>query len=484
MRIIRPTDGLFAAQRRLAAAMLCLEHGALSHGPNLEPLPAPHMAWPAIPVRPVTTKGLATTHTYRPAVGIVFYTASQDFDVSKYIHAVNQILTKAASLDHLFAPRAVGASPCSIMRRSGDLAPKSVVLDRARGQFRKAQEDGDAELPARLLMWTPGSEMKLPLHYSVRAGFTWVFMPISAALEIEPIVSMANANAMMASILYDAGLMVKHQDSTDIWTLSEKDFDIPRLPDVFAGLPGLLSGVSGSPLAWVGMNALVVSASNEAPNETAGLTLLRNLNFLLVPPQHSRSPHSKLPRIPWDSNTVYKDENGAIGCAICSIPAWGEVILIRNPRMPNSSQLHGDWNLTWLAIGSPLTPQSEKWQVLCPGCVDTLASPSCLNEHLGAQVARTTIPWSQVEACALSSAFKPLGALLDGKVVGVPGVPGAFIVETRADGPAAGARVVVASKSLGKIPALTVPGIAGLRLPVISVAFIAEGRPPGSDWAP
>ena len=127
MRIVRPTDGALAAERRLASVMLCLEAGALAFGPDLAPRPPPHEPWPAIPVRPVTARGLPVTVTYRPTVGIVFYTASQAFRIAELVRRL-QALLDAAPDGHLMGRHAIAATPFTVLRQKGRIAGGSALV--------------------------------------------------------------------------------------------------------------------------------------------------------------------------------------------------------------------------------------------------------------------------------------------------------------------------------------------------------------------
>jgi hypothetical protein len=492
MRIIAPTDGTVAAERRLAAWMLCMEHGCLAYGPDLAPLPPPHEPWPRVALPPLTDAGLPVVAHYRPAVGLVFYTAGEAFRVAQLVERLNGLLARVPE-DHLRGLRAVAATPVSVLRHKGRVGGGTVVVGPRKPFEKPGARKGP--LPARLLLYTPEAALELPCHFSVRAAFTWVFMPVTAALAIRDVDSMAAANALIASLLYDAGALARRAEGADFFRLSLEDFDLPGLPPFLAprgagarrppaGGPRpcsgsdselLLGGAAG--LGGAGCGALVVSPADGSLSYVGQHLDLRAGG-------RPADVH-RLPLAPWDPAALAARDGGpreAHQCCVCDAPLGGDAVLVEGARAPLVNPHRGQWAYFPQAPGAPLLPAgARQGLLLCLPCWGALGSADCLPRHMEARVSRTVVPGSQALACAACPGFEGLAPLLDGCVRPVPGAPGAFVVQTRADGPGAGAALVLAGEKLGPFPALTAAGVAALRLPVVAGLRLAELRAP---WGP
>ena len=222
MKIVKPFDGALAAERRLISIMLCLEHGAAAFGPDMAPLPRPHAPWPVVTVPPVTARGLPTEVHYRPTVGVVFYTASEGFDIKQFVHRVSAALGAAGNA-HLKTHRAAAVTPAITIRHASRAIDGHVVIG-PKKCFRKPAAScvGD-HYPARILMWTPPADRALPPHYSIRAAFTWVFMPVTAALDVTPLYGMAEVNALISSAFYDGAMVSRHADGSEVFKMALDD---------------------------------------------------------------------------------------------------------------------------------------------------------------------------------------------------------------------------------------------------------------------
>ncbi len=488
VRIIKPTEaragpeGRERAERRLAAAMLNVEHAALVYGDDLEPRPPPHAPWPVVVVPPLTARGLPVEAHYRAAVGVVFYTEGEGFRVAELARRLGAALGAAGDA-HLRAHRAVGATPAAVLRRRGAVAGGTRVVG-PRPHFRKveARDDGGAGLPARILMWPGRGQYKLPPHYSLRAAFTWVFMEVPAAFEVGELGDMAAVNAMVASVLYDDALLARAEDGAEVFRLGAADFTPPPAPaglDGGGGVPGL-----GGDLLGAGEGGLVVDPG------TAALAYVGRPRSLRVagawPPAGWRrvAGAAGIRAAPWDPAGLLLRAPGAFQCCACAAPIGGLALVIRGARAPVRSE-HRVWAYCALERGEPLlggaAPAAgpDPGLLLCFVCFAALERPECLTAHLGARLEATAVPLTQAEACRACPGYERLADLLEGRAEAVRGAPGAFVVR-----PAAGAAlpgpVVLAGQKLGAYPAFTVPGLAALGLPVVpGVRLVEVRRPPG-----
>lgn len=473
MRVIKPTDGVIAAERRLVAAMLCMEHAALAYGPDLVLRPAPHEPWPTVQVRPLTAKGLPIAVHYRPTVGVVFYTAGQAFQVGQLVNRLSQLLDTVPE-DHLRAYRAVAATPSSTLRHKGRVSGGNLVVG-PRKCYKKAVAE-KAGLPARLLLWTPESDTELPPHYSIRAAFTWVFMPVTAALALTGFDSMAAVNAMVASIFYDAGMVSRLADGADFYRLTLDDFDFPRLP-AFLAPPAPEAATIVTPVGLGAASGALVVTPPGADGRDGTLAYVGQHLCLRANPQrgHGLPAFMQLAPAPWDPETLLTRGPDQYQCCACEAPIGGDAVVIQGPKAPTTNQ-HREWYWCSTPPGTPLLRGDGKGLLLCLACWNALESPDCLSRHMGARVSRTTVPFTQAQVCAVCPGYEGLAPLLAGAVRPVQGVVGAYAVTTRADGPGGGVVVVLAGEKLGQFPALTVPDIAALRLPVVASLRLAEVR--------
>jgi hypothetical protein len=481
MRIIIPADsagGEDVARQRLVALMLNMEHAATVYGPDLVQLPAPHTPWPLIELKPITRKGLGAFAHYSPTVGVIFYTAGVAFSVGPFVRQVEALLS-AHSVTHLKRYRAIAATPSTVMRHKGRISDETQVVG-PRKCYRKAHHDRGA-LPARLLLWTPGSEIDPPPHFSIRAAFTWVFMPVTAVFTPHyALLSAASANAMIASILYDAGRLSSLKEGVDLYRLGLKDFRIRPLPEVLAGLPGQilpmarvsLLGAYG-PQNIFDQGALIVHNGSDGGPGGGALTYVGSHESLRASPR----PYEHLPFRPWDPERYVGSQ-----CCACSAPVAGDVVLLQAPHTPVAAGVHREWYFCSMPPGSPLLREGHvgKALLLCRFCWNMLESPECLTDHMQAQVLRTTAPHTQVQACEQCPGFEIMALLLGGRVRATK-VSGLFVVSIPV-APGESVDIALAAENLGPLPMLTVPEVAALDLPVLANLRLAEARRPECVW--
>ncbi len=474
MRIVKPSDGTVAAERRLAARMLCLEHGEEAYGPDLVLRPAPREPCPTITVRPLTDKGLPVVVHYRPTVGVIFYTAGEAFAIRDFVGRISALLN-SVSEDHLKGYRAVAASPSTVLRHKGRVNGGNLIVG-PRKCFKKSVAEKSG-LPGRILMWPPEGEDDPPPHYSIRAAFTWVFLPVTAALSLtgsemlEPVV-----NALVASVFYDGAMLSRLSEDVDFFRLTLGDFVFPSLP-AFLAPPAApthreLASIGATGLGRPSGALVVTRPSADCP---AGSLVYVGSSLCL----HSGMPraHGQLPVAPWDPDSIIVRGPGQFQCCFCEAPVGGSVILVGEPLVPRPNH-HRELIYSFLPTGTPLLQggSAGKNLLLCLYCWNALEMPECLAVHMQARVAQTACPLTQAAVCAVCPGYEGLAPLLTAAIAPVEGVPQAFVAKTRDDGPGAGASLVLAGEKLGRYPALTTPGVAALGLPVVPGLRLAEPR--------
>ncbi|MFA6166966.1 MAG: hypothetical protein WC700_10135 [Gemmatimonadaceae bacterium] len=405
MRILKPTDDAPASERRLAAWMLNMEHAAVAFDDAARPRPAPHEPFPVVEVPPVTKAGLPVLVHHRPRVGVVFYTADAGFRVDEFVSRLAALLQ--GTTDHLVkAPAAMNATPSTVLRLRGRVSPRTVVTGpHAFHEKPVGAAAARQAYPSRLLIWPPAGQVRAPPHVSYRAAFTWAFLPIEAALRIAGIEE-REANAMVASVAYDAAGICRLEDAADVYRVEPRDFgvgtapefltapmprkDLPEevlgtvdpgtqwiapltlmganviggiLPAVF-GFGGVRGGLPPRGFAFVGADAppspiprvMGALGSSRLPLLDAGLGA--PLGALLVDPASGTltyignyenlnlplNPGWKLlPTAKWRESDVAKRGKGRLQCCSCDAPVGGDAVLLGSPRAPTSSQLHDVW---------------------------------------------------------------------------------------------------------------------------------------------
>ena len=491
MRVIKPTSAdldRFVAERRLVAEMLCLEHGARAFGPNGMPLPEPHEPWPIVKLHPITATGIPSIIHYRPTVAVVYYTLPPKSSPRALIERLAAALEQAGDA-HLRGYHAVAATPATVLRQKGRVIGGTVIVG-ARKCVKKRNAE-KAGYPARLLQLAAPDDGPPP-HYSIGAGFTWVFMPITAALAISAanFESMPAVNATLSAVYYDESQISTIPDGGDVARLTIGDFGAGD-PPLFLGDAEALRTQAGRP-----HHEIIPEGGAVLIDLDGRLTFVgRLLNLHLKPGRGAWPPGRGLEQFPteaWAPETILRlsarpggaDETSRdFQCVNCAAPLGGTVAVIRAPRAPDAPGYH---NREWLYI--PAAPNSlllkgaeaDIGVLLCAFCWDALESPACLTVHLGARVTRTVLPFSQAEAAAACQGYKPLAPLLAGRAAQLAGAEGAYVVTTPAGPPADGASVILACEKLGRYPSITDPVIAATKLWVVTgvpLASVRRGAP-------
>jgi hypothetical protein len=474
MRYIKPIDGLPAAERRLVAWMLNMESGELAWDDAARPTALPRAPWPVVELEPATEKGLPTRVHYRPTVGVVYYTVHADFELRPLVARLSKAL-HASGDAHLIGPRAVTTTATSVLRHHGRIRGGRQTVAAAQAQQLFKQAAPQEALPARMLTVIEDAEChEPPRYYSAHASFTWVFAPATVAISINSFSSMHAVNAMVASLFFDAGLVARARDGAEVYRCERADFVLPALPKSLAAHSRAFGhGGSADPQPFGGLGG-----------DAAGTLVVRADGSLAYAGHHAtlRAPGGAAPwglemlrPIAWCDVALCGSALNAHRCSVCSAPVGGEAVVAFGATAPLPT-CHSNWysgSFTPCAPGTVLSDprilrdDSAACVLLCVYCWGALDSPSCLMEHMGADVWRTVVPISQADACAASSGYEYLAQILRGTAHALHGAPGAFQVRLQD-----GEELILAS-GLGSCPSLTHPVVAATRLPVVALPRLA-----------
>jgi len=323
-----------AADIRLAAEMFCMEHGARVVGPDMSPAPAPHDPWPTVTLRPITAEGQPSIIHYRPVLGIVYYTLG-NYSVERLVLRVAALMS-AAGDGHLRKHRAVAATPTSVLRVAARVHEGRLIS----GPVTNVESEGHAfTVPARCFTWSRPHAAHPPPHFSDRAAFTWVFIPVETAADRANagFSTMAEVNAVVAAIFYDGGRICSAAaDGDDRPQISAADFVRGETPAVFRNFVerGLLRDVrgvlEGGP---VGPDGNIINHRVLLGTDVLGL---RGNKLVLLNWAYRIAPGvSDLPELAWDpaeiqhNGAAYNPGSRNFRCRCCWEPVWGTVVALR-----------------------------------------------------------------------------------------------------------------------------------------------------------
>lgn len=356
-----------------------------------------------VEVPPTTRAGRPVHVDYQPTVGVVFYT--QELGVPQLMAAVARELAA-------YAPqgRIVATSPATLVRVPPDATPPATVVHPVRRACYTTTPDPTPglSLPARLLMQT--LEPELPRHYSMRAGFTWVFTLVTAIADVPPFETMAEVNAAVASVLFDPDRVLPFGAGTEI--LSPADlFPSHGLSVALRRLGSFLVGVEPAGAKYT-------------------LEMVGDYRRLL--PGSDRAP---------DLEFMEAGEAIDLACSECYAPVGGVAVM----TLPGAA-----------------TRRGASATYMCTHCWNA-------KKHFDPENCRLTIlPPQAVAAAALAAASgAPEAAmaarLLAGAIAPIAGAPGAYLVACE------GGPVILAAEELGRHPELTVPAVRNMckRAPVV-----------------
>lgn len=498
MRVIKPAadEPANAAECRLICEMLCLERGARAYatvavegGAHLTRLAEPHDPWPTVTLPPRTEEGAAITVRYAPSVGVVFYTTAAGDSVADLVTRVSAALARAGDA-HLQAGRAAAASPATVLRHK-NRAEGTAIATGPRKCYKKPMSSGKP-VPARLVMWTPPEQnCDLPAHWSMRAAFTWVFMPATAGIAAMScgFQEMCAVNASVAGLFFDAARVSGCADASDIQILSSECFARAPLPrclrarQLDAQAAWALGVRAGTLVVMPRESGAIIVAPSDGAGAPSRLVYvgdhanLADCGLWCVWPPDLRA--KELPFEAWDPSKAAQRDGappGVYQCLVCDAPLHGTAVALRDTRVTDHS-LHGDWYISAPRFARLL--EDGEYLLLCPFCWNSLDF-QCVSRHMRAVAAHVIIPTTAVAAAAACPGYETLAILLDSTVVPLEGAAGAYVVTLSADGPGAGESLILTGECLGEYPTITQPAIAGANLGVISglrVAALQRAEP-------
>jgi len=317
----------------------------------------------------------------------------------------------------------------------------------------------------------PMDEQVAPPLYSVRAVFTWVFLPLSAAFTISkhPTASASNMNALVAGIVFDWARLLTCPDSSEPATLTV---------DLIQGAPELARWVDaeGRPPAFTGFSkhyALLIARPAAPPGTPPGTPpLAYAIEYVgdhrtLTRPntaarRAARRTLAALPYVEWPDGVAgcTKDERRST-CVCCRAPVGGSAVILASPCCPPltfhmRSRAEG---LRALAPGGALAhpdPAAPNSVLVCEHCWTIIDQPTDTFAALRVEPARVRIPWAQADAAA-ALGLTDLASLLRSQPTKV--APGAFLVSVRDSSNAepAAVNIILAGASLGPLPVVDYP---------------------------
>lgn len=466
---------------RIAASMICLEAGAEIVDDTGERIAGPHKKYPMIAVPPTTKKGVGFSVHYKPSVGILFYSATHDFDLKKFVTRVSDRMHSIGD-SHLNTSRAISAAPCAILRKTEVIASRQCVeivssiddvkriltkrkpaLERKRRTGRRrAHSPVDAapetqKYTRKIIVLPPTFQHYLPMFSNTHGSvFTWFVMNGSAALSLlskSPGRHINCVNAMIASVFADFGkvfdirqcmetmkippLRRKYYQRPDPWEKGDqkgekkdgrKDDEIPLL------------------IKTVSKEAILVNIDSEE------MTVVGSRNNFIKIQTENKLPAAR--RGDWKDLDVVSDEkNGIHRCFLCDIPLWGNVFVVHGAKPTE--------------VMDPIIGQ--RGIAVCKFCNDNLVRASGLKYTLY----KVKLPQTQIQALEASEYrdYVPIlkiatetkqqnCAIIDP----VPGLPGVYIIS--------GKIVLATEETLPEFMELGIPSIVDL--PIVRVGAIAE----------
>lgn len=214
MLIIKPGC---TALTSIVAEMLCIEAGAVIVTPDLKSLQLPHAAYPTIKINPITKLGKEIVIHYRPTVGMIYYTESDNFCVQEFVQTISLQLTK---FSHLMQYRS-GSSASTLRQDFNPTNDINLIT-------KYGTSNPDKNLYARSLQWIDASNifnLNLIRPYNKFAAFTWIFMPIRLNLHnLSHFDSLNKINCIISSVFYDVGQCCIIPGDSQVYKLDETDF--------------------------------------------------------------------------------------------------------------------------------------------------------------------------------------------------------------------------------------------------------------------
>lgn len=482
------------AEQRIAAAMLNMELGVRAYAATsagLELQPGPHEPWPLVTMPAATTHGRGCRVQYKPAVGVIYY--SGDTGARSRIQLAGRLSAAIESVGslHLQSARLVGATPVSMLRIAHPEAFSTVVTGPRRPFAKPLAAVGEDMRPARLIQVTPDDELDAPPHFSARAVFTWLMMPLSALISISVRASIgrtnaAIANALLAAIVYDeSGLLTFADGAEPELVLAPHDCAGALAPEPEQPFPVKVTAetvfgiVTGSRQTALGTNYVLRAVLGER----ARLIYCGDYSVLMarksLQDANARALAS-LPAVAWDAEKTAGCGAQARGssCVNCRAPVGGAAVAVSGARRPRELDVRerrqpGGASADMLSEGDLLAsaaPGAPTTALICLDCWHAIENPSTTFAILKATVGRVIVPWTQAEAARALGA-RALAAILEHPVV--PLTAGAFLIDCGSSG---GPRVVLAGATLGPWPALDHPTMMRDCLLIPGINLVTDRR--------
>jgi hypothetical protein len=422
MRVLKPGQN---AIDNLVSEMLFIERGTRNDARNGVP-------WPTITMDPITKGGLPYIIHYRPSVGVIYYTLSVEAKIKDLVESISNKLNDESHLYTVIS----AATPNTVMRQKSRITGGNIIVG-PRKCYKKSIAE-KTNLPARLLQWTPIDDLETPPHYSIHAAFTWVFMPVTVALNIENIGfnSMSVVNATVSAIFYDGADLSNFSNDDEVDMLKFVDFKHVKLPLVLeSSMADILAFTKG-----------VILIDKSGFMTYVGRAL--NLHTRLI----KQTCINTLPEIPWDPSNIIPNVNHAddatrknFQCISCLSPlSKGPVVLLIGEEYQKKTLL---CKFCWAALDP---------QITVPG---------------GAT--HTIFPYSQVETAAACPGYEVISKIISGKAAPLDNSEGAFVVSFDDSSNNNIPNIIIAGKNLGHYPSITNIAISTSGLAVIPKLALA-----------
>lgn len=309
MFIIDAAADLPEALERLARLLYNIERGDRVYewalGSGAAASPEPKAGFLSISVPGTTTAAPPAVVNYRPSVGFVYYVPGVDLP-----DTVRQVRTHLEALpdDHLLGYLPVEAAPHATLHHRGRIYSGSSTAG-GRKPYMKGWYPGEG-YPARHFHYVAGEVDGVPSHVSIRAAFTWYFLPVSTAIRIREMTQFAEFNAIVASVFLDTILGGK-EAAEPVYTISADFFGIAPPP---AGLAEALAGT----------NTLLIHHGGRFHH--AGCAISNCLTWWKAPARGREVPFGEL-------KLANAPPQGKPLCGTCEAPLSGRVFVLEDPAI-------------------------------------------------------------------------------------------------------------------------------------------------------
>jgi hypothetical protein len=394
------------SERRLAAFMFCVENGARVVDDDGKALKAPHAPFPEIKVDPRTEQGLPVIVTYKPAVGIIFYSAGSGFSARALAARLRDQMDVYGDA-HLRGHRSVAVTPCATLRHKPHVVPGTELVG-PRVPYQKRPAEDAKEVSARSILFTPPDYCDIPSHVGYRSVFTWIIMNGAPSIGLK-MTSMADFNAVVASAFYDtAGILSPSlEDGSDTMSVTAEDLSLPQPPDD-------IRDALSTPRK--GNEALLID------RRTGIITVVGDANTLTM-----RRP-ADLPRLDekWGSSPNANIDLKELSCLVCGVPLYGDVVLIKAPLEPRQAADIDAWPPVDMILQPGANILGGRSAAICRFCYQVI--PECAINHLRCTLVRSKIQRDQAAALRGSDLQHLVPVVTAGQAVPVPGTVGVFSV--------------------------------------------------------